>query len=52
MHLGVVDIEKGAFGLSSTTVGQLTWYTDKKDLALNNPQSLIRHKTQPTQPSF
>ena len=38
LQLGVVAIEKGAFGLPSTVVANLT---NKEDLALNNIQWLI-----------
>ena len=48
LHLSVVAIEKGAFELPSTSVGQLNYiYIYKQDLALNNPQGLICHNTQP-----
>ena len=49
----VVAIEKGAFGSPSTMVANFTLqyiyiYIYKQDLALNNLQRLIWHKTQPT----
>ena len=53
LFLSVVAIGKGAFGQLSTMVGQLVYVCMyvcmyKQDFALNNPQVLICHKTQPT----
>ena len=46
LHLGVVAIEKGAFGSPSTTVANLTY---KKDLGLDRLKWLICHKIKPSQ---
>ena len=60
LHFGVVAIEKGAFRSSSTKVANFTYIyiyiymyacMYKQDLAFNNPQWLIYHKTQPSQPN-
>ena len=48
LHLGVVAIEKGAFGSLSTKVANFT-YMFKNGFSINNLQWLMSHKTKPHQ---
>ena len=44
LHLGVVVIEKGAFGSPSTKIANFTYYSSTiMALVLNNPRSLLCH---------
>ena len=56
LHLGIVAIEKGAFGSPSTTVANFTFLlflnstTTRVAFALNNPWRLICHLNKETEP--